>query len=61
MANFFQDMFRCEACNKSFQQPVYRYTLSIKLSDHTGSLWISAFDRCAQTIVGKIIMIYYVV
>jgi replication factor A1 len=44
---------KCNTCNKNFPAPAYRYTLSIKLSDHTGSLWISAFDQVAQVIVGE--------
>jgi len=44
---------KCDNCIQNFAQPLYRYTLSIKLSDHTGSLWVSAFDQVATVIVGQ--------
>jgi replication factor A1 len=48
-----ENFFRCENCNEKFSTPVYRYTLTIKISDHTGGIWINAFDRVAVDIVEK--------
>lgn len=42
----------CESCQARFPAPQYRYILSINVSDHTGSLWLSCFDDSGQIIVG---------
>jgi len=46
-------IFNCNHCVRNFNDPIYRYTLNIKLSDHTGSIWVSAFDAVAQSIIGN--------
>jgi len=48
-----EDMFECPYCKESFRNPIYRYSLQVKISDHTGSLWIHAFDRAGATIMEK--------
>ena len=52
------DQWKCDHCNLTFSQPEYRYTLSIKLTDHTGSLWINAYDNVAKLIIGMIFKHY---
>jgi replication factor A1 len=42
----------CEKCQKKNPAPLYRYILSINVADHTGSIWLSAFDDAGQVIVG---------
>ena len=46
-------MYECRECNITFKQPVYHYTLSLRISDQTGSMWIRAFDKVGTTILGK--------
>jgi replication factor A1 len=44
--------WRCEKCDKTFDAPLYRYILSINVSDHTGQLWISCFDDVGRMVIG---------
>lgn len=44
--------WRCEKCDKSWEKPVYRYMLSVNVSDHTGQMWLSCFDDSARVVVG---------
>ena len=41
----------CARCEKSHPKPSYRYVLSVKVSDHTGLLWLSCFDDVARAIM----------
>ena len=45
--------WRCENCNKDWDKPRYRYVLSLHVFDHTGSIWLSAFDSAGETLLGK--------
>ncbi len=39
----------CERCQQS-AQPVWRYMLSLQVSDHTGSEWLTGFQvRCDRS------------
>lgn len=46
------DEWWCEKCQKKWPNPEYRYILSINVADHTGSLWLTAFDEAGRLIVG---------
>ncbi|KAK2941375.1 putative Replication protein A 70 kDa DNA-binding subunit [Blattamonas nauphoetae] len=46
---------RCHNCSwvqTENSQPHYRYLLSVLLSDHTGSIWATAFDNIAPRLIG---------
>ncbi|KAI9014187.1 putative RFA1 protein [Hyaloraphidium curvatum] len=44
--------WRCEKCQKFFEAPNWRYIMSCSVSDHTGQMWLSAFNETAQAILG---------
>ncbi|KAH3732173.1 Replication protein A 70 kDa DNA-binding subunit [Pelomyxa schiedti] len=44
--------YHCEKCNKDFQEPSYRYVLSITVSDHTGSAYFNCFNEQAKMMLG---------
>jgi len=44
--------WRCEKCNIAHPKPEYRYIMSINVSDHTGTLWLSCFDDVGRMIMG---------
>ncbi|KAJ2892697.1 hypothetical protein MKZ38_009472 [Zalerion maritima] len=46
------DGWRCEACNKTWDSPNYRYIMSVNVSDHTGQLWLSCFDDVGRIVMG---------
>ncbi|KAF2495110.1 replication protein-like protein A 70 kDa DNA-binding subunit [Lophium mytilinum] len=37
--------WRCERCSIAHPRPVYRYIMSANVSDYTGQLWLSLFDK----------------
>jgi replication factor A1 len=43
----------CERCNMTHPKPEYRYVMSINVSDHTGQIWLSAFNESGAAIMGK--------
>eukprot|EP00941_MAST-03F_sp_MAST-3F-sp1_P004723 g4723.t1 len=43
----------CEANQKAYDKPEYRYILPLCVSDSSGQQWITAFSDFAQMIVGK--------
>ena len=43
----------CEKCNVTHPKPEYRYVMSINVSDHTGQIWLSAFNETGALIMGK--------
>ncbi len=45
--------WHCERCNITHPKPEYRYVLSINVSDHTGQIWLSAFNETGVLIMGK--------
>ncbi|PQE19476.1 replication factor-a 1 protein [Rutstroemia sp. NJR-2017a WRK4] len=44
--------WRCEKCNIGHPRPEYRYIMSLNVSDHTGQLWLSAFDDVGKLVMG---------
>lgn len=44
--------WRCERCDTTFDRPVYRYLLNFMVTDHSGSLWMTAFNESAEKIMG---------
>ncbi|KAJ9122401.1 hypothetical protein QFC22_001824 [Naganishia vaughanmartiniae] len=47
------DGWRCEKCDAVYPQPVHRYILNLSVMDHSGHIWITAFNEAAESIVGK--------
>ncbi|KAK4058715.1 Replication factor A protein 1 [Microbotryomycetes sp. JL221] len=45
--------WRCERCEKVYQEPEYRYILSLTASDFTGQLWLSGFNDLGVQLLGK--------
>ena len=41
----------CEKCNGSFDRPKYRYIISLRCADYTGSLWFTAFNDVAEKLL----------
>lgn len=46
------NQWRCEKCDVSWDKPNWRYILSLNVSDHTGQIWLSAFDEASTLIMG---------
>ncbi|EPQ29340.1 uncharacterized protein PFL1_03095 [Pseudozyma flocculosa PF-1] len=46
-------LWRCEKCDKSFEEPQYRYLLSTNVADMSGQMWLSGFNDDAEQIIGK--------
>jgi len=44
--------WRCEKCDLVFPQPLYRYILNLSIMDHTGHIWITAFNDVAEQLLG---------
>jgi replication factor A1 len=44
--------WRCEACDRSWPRPDYRYIMSISVCDHTSQIWLSGFNETALQIMG---------
>lgn len=44
--------WHCERCNLSHPKPEYRYIMSINVSDHTGQMWLSAFNETGVAVMG---------
>ena len=45
--------WHCDSCNHDTENPTYRYIMSVNISDHTGSQWVTMFDEAATQLVGK--------
>jgi replication factor A1 len=45
--------WRCEKCDKSYEEPLHRYILTLTAADHTGQVWLQAFNDPAAVILGK--------
>ncbi|KAJ8610535.1 hypothetical protein MRB53_038527 [Persea americana] len=43
--------WRCEKCDKTFEKPIYRYVLSVNVSDWTGQIWLSCFDETGNMLM----------
>ncbi|CAK7566922.1 MAG: Replication factor A protein 1 [Sporothrix epigloea] len=46
--------WRCEACDSNHPAPLYRYTMTLNATDHTGQLWLSCFDDVGRVLMGNI-------
>ncbi|KAF2487215.1 hypothetical protein BDY17DRAFT_244244 [Neohortaea acidophila] len=44
--------WRCEKCDMTFDAPEHRYIMSINVSDHTGQIWLSAFNETGEQVMG---------
>lgn len=45
--------WRCEKCNINHPKPEHRYILTLSVSDHTGQMYLNAFDDVGRLVVGK--------
>ncbi|KAG0481738.1 hypothetical protein HPP92_012596 [Vanilla planifolia] len=45
-------MWHCDRCDQSFPECDYRYLLQFQIQDHTGITWVTAFQECAEEILG---------
>lgn len=48
-----QGEWRCEKCQKSYPNPVYRWMLSFVVVDDSESTWLTAFDRVGLLMLKK--------
>ncbi|XP_074283331.1 replication protein A 70 kDa DNA-binding subunit A-like [Silene latifolia] len=44
--------WRCDRCDQSVDECDYRYILQVQIQDHTGSTWVTAFQECAEELLG---------
>lgn len=44
--------WRCDRCDQYVDTCEYRYLLQLQLQDHTGLTWATAFQECAEEIMG---------
>lgn len=44
--------YKCEKCNETFENCSYCYMARVKLSDFSGSRWVTCFDNSAEKIIG---------
>ncbi|KZT49994.1 hypothetical protein CALCODRAFT_445085, partial [Calocera cornea HHB12733] len=42
--------WECISCGLTFDEPEYRYLLSISVADHTGQTWLSAFNDASEMV-----------
>ncbi|GER56932.1 replication protein A 70 kDa DNA-binding subunit A [Striga asiatica] len=42
----------CERCNQEFEECDYRYLLQVQVQDHTGLMWVTAFQETGEEILG---------
>lgn len=47
------DVWQCEKCQQTYQQCNYRYMMNMLCMDHTGQQWLTAFDPCGASVLGK--------
>ena len=45
--------FHCEKCGKTYPSCQWRYTLSVQVSDHTGSIWATVFNPEGEELFGE--------
>lgn len=46
-------VWRCEKCDQNHDRPQYRYIIQCNVQDHTGQLYISAFDDIGRLMLGR--------
>lgn len=44
--------WRCDRCDKEFEECDYRYLLQAQVVDHTGLTWVTAFQETGEEIMG---------
>ncbi|EDO17117.1 hypothetical protein Kpol_1025p37 [Vanderwaltozyma polyspora DSM 70294] len=44
--------WRCERCDKTSEQPEWRYMLTISIMDETGQMWLTLFNDQAKQLLG---------
>lgn len=44
--------WHCDRCDQSVVECDYRYILQFQIQDHTGLTWVTAFQECAEEIMG---------
>ncbi|KAL7413747.1 hypothetical protein BDY24DRAFT_414880 [Mrakia frigida] len=44
--------WRCEKCQKSWDEPNWRYILSISVLDHSGQMWLTGFNDIGELLLG---------
>jgi len=45
-------LYRCEKCNREFQNFKWRLMLSVNLADATEQCWVTCFQEVAETLLG---------
>lgn len=46
------DRWLCDRCNQEFEECDYRYLLQAQIQDHTGLIWVTAFQESGEEIIG---------
>lgn len=46
------DRWVCDRCNQEFDECDYRYLLQAQIQDHTGLIWVTAFQESGEEIIG---------
>ncbi|XP_071702336.1 replication protein A 70 kDa DNA-binding subunit A-like [Rutidosis leptorrhynchoides] len=44
--------WRCDTCDQTVDQCDYRYILGLQIQDHTGLIWVTAFQEAGKEIMG---------
>ncbi|XP_068659391.1 replication protein A 70 kDa DNA-binding subunit A [Aristolochia californica] len=44
--------WRCERCDREFEECDYRYLLQAQVQDHTGLTWVTAFQEAGEELLG---------
>nr|CAG8480468.1 9184_t:CDS:10 [Entrophospora candida] len=47
----YENAWNCGKCSKSFENPIYRYMLPIRVSDNSGTVWLTCFDDVAKVVM----------
>jgi len=45
--------WRCENCDINHPRPEHRYIMTLSVTDHTGQLYLNAFDDVGRLVMGK--------
>lgn len=48
-----EDIYRCEKCNKEFNDCNARYILRLQVADCTGQTYVSCFDKEGEALIGQ--------
>ncbi|EPS73533.1 hypothetical protein M569_01223, partial [Genlisea aurea] len=44
--------WRCDRCDREFEECDFRYLLQMQVQDHSGVTWVTAFQECGEEIMG---------